>query len=472
LPAWQRINYWHAYLNRELNCELPTDLVNPLEWALGVHALRRFIDRWPAYARQADPVGALDRAIAQGERLLAAQSALSNCGESGPVSALLEKYRIALVRSAEELTAAAIVLRNQTLTGGADVRLDEPATQSTSYRPADLLVVPCSDEGSCGMKAELEPSPALFGLFAEPFLVADQIGAGTLALCYDNVRWVDRRAEIPQVRQPAMANYFGRLSFDLHGRMSGVEGDLFVQRLTSTGEFEYLFGGNSPAVLGDECPRHLVDSQVLGELPERRFQLVPRRLTYVTAERTSPARAFAQHWSDGEQWREALAAGRSVETLEAKEPADFVAALNIRIEELWQRWNGTLYGWLLYDDPMNRNESAESLSQATRELDLFKAMTTRVARLAAPISVTSSASRRASLRGAEQLLDRSQIVRYRGNRIAAESLVQIGNSQYADAAVAWRSSAAAGRTQAEPMVVAGLLELQALRERLLGMAPL
>ncbi len=466
LPAWQRINYWLAYLNRELDCELPTDLANPVEWALSASALRRVVDRWPSYAREVSPIAAIDRVIAEGQSLLALPQQLAACGQRGPILEMLSRYGEALSRTEAAMVSGTTMLREAMLASGADIELGLPATQSTTFRPVEAVVGPCGGAASCGMRDELEASPALFGLFDNELLVAHQIGAGELQLCYDNVRWVDRRAEVPQVRQPAMANYFGRLAFDLHGRMSGVEEDLFALRLTSTGEYEYLFGGNTQEVLSDACPRHLIDSQVLGELPKRGIQLVPRRLTYVTAERTSPARVFSQHWADGEQWREALVAGRGVVELSSSDANQYVGALNTRLAELSRQWDSALYGWLLYDDPMNPDENAEILSQSSRELDVYKAISSKVARLAAPRSVSNSASVRASLRGAEQLLDREQILRFRGAQLPADALIPLSRSQYGDAVTAWGLSRGSASEEVDPLIAAGLLELQALRRRI------
>ncbi len=468
LPPWQRINYWHGWLNEQFDCELPTGLPNPLEWAIGARTLQRFVERWPALAKSDPPLQEIDQLIADGAQLMSAQQALTVCGQEGAVQAVLGQYREALRDNQQALASTIAQLRSERLAPGADVDLTQDAEQGTAFRPEDLEVLPCEGSGSCGMRESLAVSPALLSLFEDPWLIAHQVGMGTVELCYDNVRWTERRAEVPPVRQQAMANYFGRLEFDLHGRFGEREQPVFSLQLTGQQEYEYLFGANTDEVLADQCPRHLIETQVSAELPARKVNLVPRRLTYVTAERTSPSRAFADHWTEGEQWRESFVTGRGVVEIVRAEPTEIVSPLNDQLQAMANSWSQTIYSWLLYDDPLRTdNESIVELGQSAGQLDTYRSVAERIARLMSPQSFVVSPSLRASLRGSDRLLDRRLILSYQGSEVSPEALPALADGHFQDAQAAWRAVDRA-QLQAEPVVVSTMLELRALQRRLLA----
>ena len=70
----------------------------------------------------------------------------------------------------------------------------------------------------CEMSGQLEATNALIGQFPDPYLLADQTGLGQVEICYQNMQWVNRRAVPVRPDDNHVANYFGRLSFDLVGR--------------------------------------------------------------------------------------------------------------------------------------------------------------------------------------------------------------------------------------------------------------
>lgn len=459
LSPWQRVNYWTGYLADQLGeeCELDLELVNALEWAVAANAYVVFAQRWPAYFQATDSSEQIDRMLGAGQRLVAALTPLSRCGSgTSPLMAAAAEYAEALDETVVQLAAATQDFRATRLVPGADIRLDGDAWQVTNYRPESLQVVPCGNQAVCNVSQPLTPSRALFSLLPSPFLVADQVRVGSLQLCYDQIRWEDRRAELAKVGNPAMARYFGRLSFELHARMAGVEEPILSMRLTSDEEYEYLFGENAQSVLDDPCPRALIGTQVRATMPERMINLVPRRLTFMTADRADPAKILEAHWAQGSEWRDRFVTGEGVELLASRSAESIVDAVNARLADLFRDWNAQIYDQLL------SGGADSALAEAMNRLDTDRRLISTLAKLLAPRQGVSDPATRAALVGAQGLFDRSVARRLRQQGVPVSQIPALALGHYEDARYLFLASRPE-RVVADPLVSGTLARLAALR---------
>ena len=471
VTPWQRINEWVGHVRSvQPDCPLPeAALVNPLEWALGARATGWFVERWPQYA-DAEAIALLQRVRATGRDTMLALAQVSACASGAePLYGSLRTYREALAEMGAAISAATTEFRVEHLRPGADVVLAGPPDQQTRYRPADRQILPCSGEPSCDVDQPLPPSNALYSLFDDALLVADQIRLGELQLCYDEVSWVNRRSQSPQVMSSAMASYYGNLSFVLKGGFSTLDQPLFAMRLEGTTEYEYLFGANQPEVLADPCPRELVNTQVHAELPPSRFELVPRRLTYMTADRTHPERVFDQHWATGQEWQDWFVTGRGVEVLERNEPVGLDAAIAQRLAALDEQWNQSVYRRLLTASGAPGEGAVDVLTVAAERLEHHKAMVSALARLAAPRPLERDPELRATLYGEDGLFDRGAVLRLQQRGLRVDQLEAVASERYERARSTWRQLGGRGRDQAlldaEPLLAAALLDLGAVIDR-------
>ena len=156
------------------------------------------------------------------------------------------------------------------------------------------------------MNDELKSTPALIGVFPGHYLGADQAGLGKIGICYDNISWVQRHSEPTRLDDPNVADYYGRLSFDLIGRYveDGVVLNVLGSNFISPDEYHYLFAEASDEVLNDRCPEEWVGSKIMTKLnSDNIFRIVPDRLTYLASARSQPSQIITTNWSRGADWR-------------------------------------------------------------------------------------------------------------------------------------------------------------------------
>ncbi len=118
---------------------------------------------------------------------------------------------------------------------------------------------------------------------------------------------------------PHVANYYGRLSFDLVGRYreSGEARDVFGFNFVSPTEYHYLFAAANEEVLDDSCPMEWVGSRIVTPLGSKQaIRIVPDRLTYLAAARTLPSQLIGTNWSRNEEWRDSFVTGLDVTAYE------------------------------------------------------------------------------------------------------------------------------------------------------------
>lgn len=469
LNPWQRVNYlrgfWRQLLARE--CTARPRIHNPVEWAL---AARAFLAVLPGDTVPGEDAGGsgLERLAESGLALAADLTEFGNCRVEGrgPVGQVLAGYRDAVDRLAGALERAGEAFLEGEFAAGADIGLDAGPYQETRYAPPDLTIGPCDATPSCGVSLSLPASPELYHRFPAPYRVADQSGLGSLSLCYSDVAWVDRRAEPVEASGGVMANFRGRLGFSLRGRYQagGEERDVFVLRMVTDEAHTYLFAPDRPAVLADPCPRQYQGQMATGELPEKRGWLVPRRLTFLSGQRRSPAQLMVENWMDGALWLDRLAAGEGVvleRAASGEEAADRVAR---HLEQMRERQRAHLYEHMLAAMAGDgETPVARELTAVTRELAAMRSALDASVRVLVPRTAMLDPWRRGLLYGDGALVGLAEIRDWREQGRDPMALPDQARDRVERAIKAWRIPSA--RTEMAPFVAHALIDLLAARAR-------
>ncbi len=419
LTAGQRINYGIGYLHDryETGCERPArPLPNPLEWAYLATFMTWFAEQSPVYFQAPENEARLERMRAIGRELvreIAEQvDCLSGAGAvvNDPVDRVTTDYRAGLRALGQGLESARAAFRTERLAPGADVRLDGGAEQSTAYRPAALTIGPCDVSRACEMTGNLSSTRALLGLFDDRYLVADQAGMGEVEICYDNMGWVERRMEAVRPGDENVANFFGRLAFDLKGRYRDEAGqwDLFAFRFTAPEPAHYLFSAQDQAVLDDECPVEWIGSRIVTGLPEGRAAIVPNRLTYLSSARTLPSRLLEANWDKGAEWRDWFVTGLGVETLDVPSEPAIGPRLDQHLRTLYRAEQATLYGAL-----STVGDGPRQLAEELGRISTSKLLLRTQMMLFFPHILVHSDRLREAIAGQNGLLDRRMVTRAR-----------------------------------------------------------
>jgi hypothetical protein len=442
----QRINFGLGYLaERHAGvCTLPGQpLPNPLEWSSLATLLTWFAERMPVYFQTPENEARLERMRRIGSQLIEATASQAACysdagaAASDPVSRLLADYEATMRRLSESLRQAVAAFRASVLAPGADIALESSALQETLYRPENLLIGPCDPADVCEVSAALSANRALVGLFPEPFLIADQSGMGDVEICYDNVRWVDRRSEPVREDDENVANYFGRFAFDLKGRFrTGDEArEVFGFRFTSPDEYHYLFAAASEEVLQDACPMEWVGSRIVTPLPNRWGGIVPDRLTYLAASRMLPSRLLDLNWERGAEWRDWFTTGLGVEPLDIHSQGDIVPSVNEHLQSLFLREQSTIYRALL--DGVGLPDDIQA-RRHLQELTTQKGLVRMLLVLLYPRSLIHEDAIRRGIAGQGGLLDEELLNRFRELDVPVNQIVDLGMARQESFRMAWR----------------------------------
>ena len=438
LASWQRVNYVLGYLQEEVApaCRLPDEaLPNPLEWTNLVAVLDRFARSAPYRFREDGNRAMIASLREQGEDLLAALAGQADCisgtgaGAVDPVLHGLAEYREALGQLVAGLREAELAFRAENLEPGADLVLRGGSGQSTAYRPEDRVIGPCDEASVCEMRDTLEASPALLARFPDVYLLADQARQGAVEICYDNVRWVDRRAEPVRADDPHVANYHGRLAFDLLGRYREGEEvrDVFGFSFTSPDEYHYLFGPATDEVLNDPCPTEWVGTRITTGLGgDGRFRVVPDRLTYLAAARSLPSRTINANWARGGQWRAAFETGYGVRSQEHPGDPGLAERLDRRLQALYQAEQATLYDALFTQPERVWRRRSDSLYDRLAAVSARKALIGAYVDVLYPQAMIDSDEIRGLLEGRGALLDERMLRQFRREGVPVASVNATG----------------------------------------------
>ena len=442
LTPWQRINYMLGYLydRHSVGCEPPAArLANPLEWASLATVIVWFAQQAPVYLATPENEARLANMGRRGMELLSTWTRQVDCisgtgtGLNDPVARGLADYRLALDDLVAGLREAELEFRATHLKPGSDVMLHGDALQHTAFRGEDVQIGPCDRARICEMSGKLEATRALIGLFPDPYLIADQTGLGQIEICYDNMQWIERRSQPVRADDPHVADYFGRLSFDLVGRYreQGAVTNVFGFNFVSPGEHHYLFAAASDAALDDNCPMEWVGSRIVTRLGEDdAVRLVPDRLTYLAAARSLPSQLIGGNWSRNEQWRDSFVTGLDVTPHAYEADASIADRVEQHLQALYQAEQSTLYNALLRPESQNGSPNGRghpgSLYELLEELTARKTLLRSYMLLAYPQFMLDSGDIRGGLEGRGSLLDRAVMRRFREANVAVSSINQRG----------------------------------------------
>ncbi len=416
LLSWQRARYLDGYLNWALqaSCQ-PPEWVNVVEWSILVDYLSSWVPQRPVFFATARWQEAVDDLLEEIGRRQESHEAWLDCitGHGGqrrdPVSRLIRLQTQALNELEGALQTAYQAFLREATRPGADIDLAGAVDQLTAYRPEGLSVMPCAGGETCGARVELPVSRALLGLFPNTFLLADQLGIGRLGLCYDNVRWVDRSLQGARPQDPQVANYFGRLSFELVGTFDdgGGMATVFRQRLTSAERSHYLFAEASDDLLAMDCPISLSGLPVASRLPPERRGLVPDRLTYFVATPVTADGKLSANWDRGAEWRDWFLTDERVEIIESPRPDMLQARVQAEMEALNARRERRIAASLL------SAVDQDPLGQAMAVVSDTSGLIRRVLEIHYPRLLRHDGSLRAAVVGTGGLVGREQVRQFR-----------------------------------------------------------
>jgi hypothetical protein len=272
-------------------------------------------------------------------------------------------------------------------------------------------------------------------LFPNTYLLADQLGMGSLALCYDQVSWEEREMRPARQGDDQVANYFGRLSFELVGTFSDSSGDqtVFRQRLVASEPRHYLFAAASEELLDRSCPDGLAGQPVASRLADERLGLVPDRLTYFAATPATPDAQLQANWEQGAEWRDWFITGDRVEVLEEPRPAVLQARVQAELVALVNRRERMIAARLLSD------AEDDPLSVAMAAVADNRALIRRVLEIHYPRLLRYHPVARAAMNGPGALVGHEQVRSFRDGGLRLAALAEEGRAALAAFEQFWQS---------------------------------
>ena len=423
---------------------------NALEWSALATLLTWFAEQSPVYFQTPENEARLQRMRAIGSELLQGVAEQVDCfagaGASlnDPITRSMADYRSALTVLGDGVNEAVLEFRSRVLAPGADVVLQDNSSQRTAYRPDSLLIGPCNPQNICEMGGTLTSTRALWGLFPNEYLVADQTGLGKIEICYEDMSWDQRRFEYVRPDDTNVANYFGHLQFRLKGRFRSGDrlDDVFGFRFTSPSEHHYLFASAGDEVLEDECPVEWIGQRIVTPLRNNRG-VVPNRLTYLAAPRQLPSRLLSANWDRGAEWRDWFITGIGVEPLELEPPRDITAETNQQLQNLYRAEQAAIFQSALRPAASTEALGIKSLFDEVNTLSTNKALIRQQFMLFYPQLLSESDELRAAVAGQGGLLDSAVLTRFRADNVAADSLNRIAFERLDKLQLEWQQQAEA-----------------------------
>jgi len=364
LPAWQNINFLYAKIARNDCLNDSKQLANPLEWSLAAESILWFADRWPAYVMKYPQNNYFNKVIATGENL----SHGFDCLDKSESEILLNNF-VQINQAWEDVKTQIKLVTNEfnqlNLTSGSDIDLLSNFETKSTYKVEDYKITACDAQKSCGVHVAVDSSRAIFGLFPNHLLIADQLKQGHLKLCYDNVGWENRRSASTHLDNDSVANYFANFSFNIKGFYDDTL--IFERKVTSKQEYHYLFAENNDEVLSTYCPLSIVGSNISTKLERGTFGLVPNRLTFLTASRVDESKILTSNWSAGEEWRDKIS-GQDTDVISENNLLERTTDI-----QLAYRQKATKLQDLIYQAILNRiylpSEQQKLLSESFKNMD-------------------------------------------------------------------------------------------------------
>lgn len=487
LTPWQRINYLLAYLTTQYSnsCVDTARVINPLEWSVQAAVMAWFTAPWPSLANTEVNENAVDSMLDEFTQFNRQMTTYRSCllGTGGDlIQRMLANYKLKL----DELIASIAMLEQQfrqaRLSPGADIKLAAGAEQTTNYRPEALEILPCDATNICDMATPLTATLALVGLFPSPYLVADQSRMGSVEICYDKVRWVARRSTQARKNASDVANYYAQLGFSIKGRFhqNGKVTDVFERSFVSPDEYHYLFAENTAEVLESECPMAIIGQPIITELKGSKLNIVPNRLTYLTASRMLPSRLLAENWEKGAEWRDWFVTGSGVEIISQSDGSELLDTVNNYLHSLSESREAMIYTALLA--PPLSNQQPDSLAQRVSALSIEKSLLRSTLAIFHGELLGNNEWVRAAVAGQNGLLDRRVLRRLREANVTVGDLGMLGRTRSQSFVQAWQGLFSAGISESShasnqkeasvsPLLATAWLQLKYLQQQQLQ-APL
>lgn len=372
LPSWQTINIILANASDASCLDDSQHLPNPFEWSIATESLLWFADRWPAYMNNYPQNLQISKIIQQGVRLIDN----IECLEKSKKDTLNSNYNHILqawqnVKS--QIKKVAIEFNENNLATGSSLDLLDTSEKPNNYSVAELKINACDVQTSCGVHIELESTKALFAMFPNHLLVANQLKLGTLKLCYDNVGWENRRAASTGLDNNNVTNYHGNFSFTLKGSYNDEL--VFSRKLIDKNEYKYLFGANTPEVLNTACPLKIVGQKISTTLERGTYGLVPNRLTFLTASRADETRILEGNWASGDEWNN-LITGDDIQIISENQFTELNSSVQQAYQQKATQLQATIYKSLLniQTDTDVQKQLAQGFNSMQRSSKLFASM--------------------------------------------------------------------------------------------------
>jgi hypothetical protein len=418
LPAWQIINILYAHIAKNQCLDQSQQLPNPFEWSLAAESLLWFTDRWPNYTQAYLDEEILQEVIGQGEKLTQGFTCLEK-PLADSLSDDFSEINQAWQGAKAQIKQVAEEFNQQNLRVDSDLNLFDSVEQNSNYRVVDAQITACDAQKSCGVHVQLESSRALFGLFPNHLLVADQLKLGQLKLCYDNVGWENRRSASTHLDNTSVANYFGNFSFSLKGFYD--EKLVFEKNIISDQEDYYLFAQNNDEVLASYCPLSMIGSKILTRLERGTYGLVPNRLTFLTASRASEANILTANWSAGYEWRDKLVGEESVALLENK-----LQDYNTDIQKAYQQKATDLQELIyatLMNNAVNPTEKQQLLTEQFKNLQRLTALLQSTLSIIQPDALMGNDQLHGLFFGERKIPNLDTVVNYYKNQLNINQLI-------------------------------------------------
>lgn len=298
-PSFQNINLLRQLLLTDDDCRRQIEIkANPIEWILAAESLAWFADRWPGLIAELKDRQDFDRLKQQGQDLFAQPQCLqANQALNSRFNALEKSWqqlKQAIQQTIDEY-------RQQQLIEGSQIDLFKGNDQIIKITDQHQMTIePCDLTQSCGAFTELTATPALFDLFPNHLKMAEQFGMGELKICYDSVKWVNRKTAPTHLNNNKIANYTGQLSIKINGKYD--DQTVFSKSITGDSRQLYLFGANTQEVMDMDCPVAIIGQEISTKLDRGTLGLFPNRLTFLTAQRTDVNSVLENNWEQGENW--------------------------------------------------------------------------------------------------------------------------------------------------------------------------
>ncbi len=427
LPAVQVINNLSMQAASEITCQqqLSTQ-ANLLEWLLSAETVAWFHDRWPGLMATNSPNSQIDELISVGEQLFQFPDCVN---DKQPLLNQFSELQSKWERLKQEIVIHVNQYRNNVLSPNSDVDLFKTIDQKSNYIPESFVISPCDSTQSCGAQVTLNPNNDLLNLFPNHLRLASQFGLGELEICYDQVRWEQRKTTPTHLDNNKIANFEGQLSIQLNGIFQGQS--VFTKSLLSEQRHTYLFGENNQETLDTACPLPLVGKQINTSLDRGTFGLFPNRLTFLAAQKIDINKVMENNWK---QWQTQLNANPD-EFSSYNEMNEIKTALNDaflkRVDQLQQQ----IYRKLITNNQSRTNDSA--LSKAAFEYITHRKLLSHMSIGLFPQLYANRPSLQAALSGNDRLVDMAFFREAYENQINVAEMIENGDLNFSAHQSAW-----------------------------------